>query len=147
LEMDERARAEAAQLTGNHPKRLALLAMAGDLPWMTHWDLLRRAAKAVGTSKLSMPVDVEWHRDTPRAQRSAIQAEAATLVQMLAMLVLLSSDRSCRRRRTLHPRERWPHRDRWWSPGRVLLGHRGVACPSLLTARATSGWARSGGAL
>src|SRR5437879_1670188 len=91
LEMDEQLGAEAARLTGNHPKRLAILASAGDLPWMTHWDLLRRAAKAVGTTGLTGPADIEWHPDTPTAQRVAIQAEAAALARVLAMLVLLSS--------------------------------------------------------
>jgi hypothetical protein len=88
--MDEQFGVEVARLTANHPKRLTILARAGDLPWMTHWELLRRAAKAVDTTGLTRPVEISWAPSTPAVERAAIQAEAAALARVVAVLVLLS---------------------------------------------------------
>ena len=85
-----RYESETARLAGNHPKRMKMLAQAEELPYLSHWDLLRRAAEADSTSRLTGELDISWHRETTPAERDAIRAEAATMMRLLVVLVLLS---------------------------------------------------------
>ena len=89
--LERRYESEKAQLAGNHPKRLKMLNGVEDLPYLSHWQLLRRAAKASLTPATASNMDISWHRDTPPAERAAIRAEAAAMVRLLILLILWSS--------------------------------------------------------
>jgi hypothetical protein len=61
-----------------------------DLPWGKHWKLLCRAAKAVFTTGIVADLDISWHRDTTATDMAAIRTEAAAMMSLLTVLVLLS---------------------------------------------------------
>jgi len=88
--MDRRYESETARLVGNHPKRIKMLASVEGLPYPSHWDLLCRASKAISTTAIGNDLDVYFRRDTVLAERAAIRSEAAAMVRLLTLLVLLS---------------------------------------------------------
>jgi hypothetical protein len=87
--LDRRYGSETTRLAGNHPKRIKMLEQAEDLPYLSHWNLLRRATEAA--TRLTGELDISWHRDTMSAEQKAIRAEAAIMMRLLIVLVLLSS--------------------------------------------------------
>jgi len=83
--------AETDRLAGNHPQRFQLLKRAEGLPYLTYAELLRHTAKTIAAQSVESDLLVDWNPGVPADVRAADRAKARTFVQLIKLLLLLSS--------------------------------------------------------